>query len=110
MATDNDGATSQAALLRILGHEVEVAYDGEAALEKAREFRPEIVLLDLGMPGMDGFEVARQLRATSGAPGLRLIALTGYGQPNDRQRALDVGFDEHLVKPVDPARLLEVIA
>src|SRR5205807_1659935 len=75
-----DAASTQAALLRILGHEVEVAYDGEAALEKAREFRPEIVLLDLGMPGMDGFEVARRLRASKEGRRVKLVAQTGWGQ------------------------------
>src|SRR5438067_1102716 len=110
LVDDNvDAASTQAALLRILGHEVEVAYDGEAALEKAREFRPEIVLLDLGMPGMDGFEVARRLRASKEGRRVKLVAQTGWGQEEDRRRTREAGFDAHLAKPVDIASLQRLL-
>src|SRR4051812_12764658 len=110
LVDDNvDSATSQAALLRILGHEVEVAYDGEAALAKAGEFRPEIVLLDLGMPGMDGFEVARRLRASKEGKRVKLVAQTGWGQLEDRRRTREAGFDAHLAKPVDIDSLQQLL-
>src|SRR6266849_3763550 len=97
---DNIDATdSQATLLRLLGHQVETAYSGAAALEKARAFRPEIVLLDLGMPGMDGFEAARQLRAMPEGREVLLVAQTGWGQEEDRRRTRAAGFDAHLAKP-----------
>jgi PAS domain S-box-containing protein len=103
-----DLATSQAAVLQRMGHEVEVAYNGEAALDKAREFHPEVVLLDLGMPGMDGFEVARRLRAEHDG-GMKIVAQTGWGQKADRQRTREAGFDEHLAKPVDLAALQQLL-
>jgi CheY-like chemotaxis protein len=95
--------------LRVLGHEVEVAYDGESALEKARAFRPEVVLLDLGMPGMDGYEVARRLRASEAGSHLKLIAQTGWAQEEDRRRTREAGFDAHLAKPVDIGSLQAVL-
>ncbi|HYY62380.1 MAG TPA: ATP-binding protein [Burkholderiales bacterium] len=104
-----DAATSQATLLRVLGHEVEVAYDGPAALEKVREFHPEIVLLDLGMPGMDGYEVARRLRASQEGKRVKLVAQTGWGQEEDRRRTREAGFDAHLAKPVDMASLQRLL-
>ena len=104
-----DAATTQAAVLRLLGHEVAVAFDGESALEKARVFQPEIVLLDLGMPGMDGFEVARQLRASQGGEAVKLVAQTGWGQEEDRRRTREAGFDAHLAKPVDVAALEQLL-
>ena len=103
-----DLAVSQAALLQRMGHEVEVAYNGEAALDKAREFHPDVVLLDLGLPGMDGFEVARRLRAELPG-GLKIVAQTGWGQKTDRRRTREAGFDEHLAKPVDLASLLQLL-
>jgi PAS domain S-box-containing protein len=106
-----DAANSLARLLkRLFGQDVRVAHDGPAALESAAVFRPEIVLLDIGMPGMDGYEVAERLRREPALPALRIIALTGWGQQTDRLRSQAVGFDHHLVKPVDPdvlCRLLE---
>jgi len=110
LVDDNvDAASSQASLLRLLGHEVEVAHDGVAALEKARRFRPEVVLLDLGMPGMDGFEVARRLRASHEGRDLKLVAQTGWGQEDDRRRTREAGFDAHLAKPIDLAALERIL-
>jgi signal transduction histidine kinase len=97
---NGDAADSLAILLRLDGHDVQVAYDGARALELARDARSDVVLLDIGLPGMDGYEVCRRLRARHGAQP-RLIAMTGYGQNKDRQQALEAGFDEHTVKPVD---------
>jgi len=105
-----DTAESLALLLRLKGHEVEVAHDGPAALETARSFEPEIVLLDIGLPGLDGYEVARRLREESRLTHALLVALTGYGQEEDRRRARYAGFDHHFTKPVDPAVLYQVIS
>ena len=96
-------------LLTLAGHEVDSAPDGASGLEKAAAARPDIAVIDLGLPGVDGYEVARRLRA-AGRDELGLIALTGYGQPADRQAALAAGFDAHVVKPVDPSHLASVIA
>jgi CheY-like chemotaxis protein len=96
-----DAAESLAMLLELIGHEVEVAFDGAEGLAKARLLRPEVVLCDIGLPGMDGYAVARALRAAAETSSAFLIALTGYGQDDDRRRALEAGFDAHLVKPVD---------
>ncbi|NVJ06463.1 response regulator [Myxococcus sp. AM001] len=96
-------------LLELEGHTVSEAEDGPSGLARARELRPEIVLLDIGLPGLDGYEVARALRATDEGRDLVLIAVTGYGLEEDRRRALEAGFDEHLAKPVDLARLRELL-
>jgi signal transduction histidine kinase/DNA-binding response OmpR family regulator len=107
---DNEDARQMLQMLLMLtGHEVHAAGDGPSGLEMARTKRPDIVVIDLGLPGMDGFEVARRLRAGPETD-VRLIALSGYGQPEDRRKTLDAGFDMHLVKPVDPARLSTAIA
>ncbi len=101
LVEDNaDVADSFMMLLHSLGHEVQLAPNGTAALEAVRRHRPQVVFLDIGLPDMDGYEVARRLRAEH-AQALRLVALTGYGQEQDRRRALEAGFDEHLLKPVD---------
>lgn len=97
-------------LLEVDGHTVFEAEDGPSGLAKARELRPDVVLLDIGLPGLDGYGVARALRASEEGRGLLLIALTGYGLQEDRLRALQAGFDAHLVKPVDLHRLREVLA
>jgi PAS domain S-box-containing protein len=107
---NRDAAESLAIWLRLLGHDVRVAYNGPAALDEAAAFCPHLVLLDLGMDGMDGFEVARRLRARPGAEGLRLAALTGWGQQDDHRRTREAGFDHHLVKPVDPGKVEETLA
>jgi PAS domain S-box-containing protein len=102
-------ANTLALLLNAIGQEVEVTYDGRSALEAAAELRPHVVFLDIGMPGMDGYEVARQLRANSELNGVSLVALTGYGQEEDRRRAFEAGFDHHLVKPTSIELLEQVL-
>ena len=97
-------------MLELLGHAVTEAGDGVAAIETARNEAFDLALVDIGLPGIDGYEVARRLRADATTRALPLIALTGYGQDEDRRRALDAGFDEHLVKPVEPRSLEEAIA
>jgi CheY-like chemotaxis protein len=105
---NRDAADSLSLLLQTQGHEVQTAYDGEAALEVATGFRADIVLLDIGLPVMNGFEVAKRLR--SGGSAARLVALSGYGQPEDVRRSREAGFDGHLVKPVDLERVSEMLA
>jgi DNA-binding response OmpR family regulator len=100
-----DQARMLATLIRLMGHEVRCEDNGAAAIAAARRLRPDLVLLDLGLPGGDGFEVARRLREEFGA-GLRIIALTAYGSERDREHATGAGCDLHLVKPADP-RFLE---
>jgi signal transduction histidine kinase len=94
-----------AELLRLGGHTVETAPDGPSGIALARANRPDLALIDIGLPGLNGYEVARQLRAALDGQPLRLVALTGYDQPEDRRRALEAGFDAHLIKPVDLAKL-----
>jgi PAS domain S-box-containing protein len=103
-----DGAESLAEMVKVLGHMTVVAHDGPSALEQARSVRPHVVLCDIGLPGMSGYEVARALRAT-GPEGMRLIAVTGYARPEDVQRAIEAGFDRHVAKPVDAAEIERVL-
>jgi PAS domain S-box-containing protein len=105
-----DAAVTTAALLQGWGHEVQAAYSGEVALEKVRSFEPEIVLLDIGMPGMTGYDVARRLRTEPSAQGIIIVALTGYGQGADLKRSWDAGFDYHFTKPPDPVQLESLLA
>jgi signal transduction histidine kinase len=105
-----DGADSLTRLLRLVGHDVRMAHDGPAALTIASEFLPEAVVLDLGLPGMDGFEVARRLRCRPETCGAVLIAVTGYGRDEDRFRSREAGLDEHFVKPVDVSALRALLA
>jgi CheY-like chemotaxis protein len=105
-----DVAEMLALVLREEGHEVRTAHDGPAALQAAESFRPEVVLLDIGLPRMDGYEVARRLRGQAGMKKALLVALTGYGQEEDRRRAEKAGFDVHLVKPANPAALQSLLA
>ena len=100
-----DSGDSLATLLRLLGHEVRVAHDGLAALESVRTFKPEVAILDIGMPGMDGIELGSRLRRDPALQPALMIALTGYGRDEDRRRSTEAGFDAHLVKPVDIAAL-----
>jgi CheY-like chemotaxis protein len=103
-------ATSLGKLLTIMGHEVRAAHDGVEAVGAAEAFRPEVVLLDIGLPKLNGYEVARTIRQQPWGQGMVLIALTGWGQEADQQRARDAGFDHHLVKPVARAALTQVLA
>jgi DNA-binding response OmpR family regulator len=103
-----DAADSLAMLLQVRGDEVRVAYDGEEALFAEQEFKPDVLLLDIGMPKLSGYEVARRVRDARG-PGVLIVAITGWGQEEDRQRAREAGFDHHFTKPVDYAVLLDVI-
>jgi CheY-like chemotaxis protein len=97
-----DAAESATMLLRFLGHDVEMAHDGNSALEQVRNFRPEIVLLDIGLPGMSGYDVARAIRALPENRGLVIAAVTGYGQEEDRRKSREVGIDYHMTKPLAP--------
>jgi CheY-like chemotaxis protein len=103
-------ATSLGRLLKIMGHEIRTAHDGLEAVGVAEAFRPEVVLLDIGLPKLNGYEVARQIRHAPWGQDMVLIALTGWGQEADRQRARDAGFNHHLVKPVDSSALTQLLA
>ena len=107
---NKDAADSLRLLLSLLGHEVTVAYAGREGLDAARRVRPEIILCDLGLPGLSGFEVAQELRADPIAPTAKMIAVSGYGQEEDRRKALDAGFDRTLVKPVAIDTLQQLLA
>ncbi|HEV2855762.1 MAG TPA: PAS domain S-box protein [Thermoanaerobaculia bacterium] len=107
---NRDSVESMALLLQIWGHEIRTAYDGPEALAVAAEYRPDVVLLDIGLPGMNGYEVAQRLRELPRLERAVIVAVTGYGQESDRQRARRAGFDRHLVKPVDPAALQNLLA
>jgi CheY-like chemotaxis protein len=104
-----DAADSLVMLLRLAGQEVRVAYDGPTALLIAQAFRPQVVFLDLGMPGMDGYDVARQLREDPELKRVVLVAMTGWGQEEDRRRSRQAGFDSHLVKPAELKELEQVL-
>jgi signal transduction histidine kinase/ActR/RegA family two-component response regulator len=106
----HDAGDSLATLLRLLGHEVRVAYDGPAGLAVAHAFHPDVALLDIGMPGMDGIELGQRLRRDVGLDRMLMIALTGFGRDEDRRRSSEAGFDAHLVKPADIAALNALIA
>jgi PAS domain S-box-containing protein len=106
---NEDSANSLGKLLQLMGNDVRIAHDGWAALEAANEFRPAAMLLDLGMPRMDGYEVCRRLRSESWGRAMAVIALTGWGQADDRQRTHEAGFDYHFVKPVDADRLMKLL-
>jgi two-component system, chemotaxis family, CheB/CheR fusion protein len=104
-----DSADSMAELMRLKGHEVHTAYDGAAAIALAAEVQPDVVLLDIGMPGADGFQVCRQIRELPGGGAIFLVAITGWGQADDRARTAQAGFDRHLVKPVDGIAVAEML-
>ena len=97
-------------LLEVLGHEVETAYAGDQAVEVAEQMRPDAILLDIGMPRLNGYEACRRIRSEAWGREMVLIALTGWGQEEDRRRTREAGFDLHLVKPVDSADLLKVLS
>ena len=103
-------ALGLARLLKLLGHDVKMAHDGPTALEAARSFQPEIVLLDIGLPGLDGYQVATMLRQEGPSRKARIIAITGYGHEDDRRRSREAGFDHHLVKPIEFRSLVTLLA
>ncbi|WP_437573435.1 ATP-binding response regulator [Sorangium sp. So ce887] len=107
---NHDAANLLAVSLKRWGHDVVVAHDGLVALELVREHRPDVAVLDIGLPGIDGYELARRLRGEPSLDRCMLIAVSGYGQDADRQRAIDAGFDHHLLKPVEPAALMKLLA
>jgi GAF domain-containing protein/CheY-like chemotaxis protein/anti-sigma regulatory factor (Ser/Thr protein kinase) len=107
---NQDAALLTCQALEAHGYQTRVAFDGAAAVDEARDFQPRVVLLDIGLPIMDGYEASRHLRALPAGADFKLVALTGYGQESDRQRSMEAGFDEHLTKPVKLAHLLEAVA
>jgi len=107
---NRDSADCLAMLLDALGHKTATVYDGERALATVDSFSPDVILLDIGLPGMSGYEICRQLRNRPGGEDLVILAQTGWGQDEDRRRTKEAGFDHHLVKPVDPADLLARLA
>jgi CheY-like chemotaxis protein len=111
LVDDNgDAAEMLAGYLRSAGHEVHVASDGLSALDLAQRVRPEVALLDIGLPVMDGYELARRLQEIADLEGLRLVAITGYGQHSDRAKSAQAGFEAHLVKPIEPSEVEALIS
>jgi CheY-like chemotaxis protein len=105
---NEDVAESTAVLLRLWGHEVQTVHDGPSALKAAHDFHPEMVLLDIGLPEMTGHEVARRLRSEPEFTSVVLVAMTGYGQEDDKRQSQEAGFNVHLTKPLDP-KILEAL-
>lgn len=106
---NTDVANALSSLLELQGCQVRVAHRGEAGLELAHSFAPDVVFLDIGLPGMDGYEVARRLRQSELDGHLTLVALTGYGQDSDREKSAEAGFDHHLVKPARLQQIREIL-
>jgi len=104
-----DGATALAMMFNFYGHETQIAYSGPDALEAAVQFKPEVVFLDIGLPGMDGYEVAKRFRTDCGVRDAFLVAMTGWGTERDRERSRAAGFDEHLTKPIEPSTFEELL-
>ena len=110
IADDNqDAAATLAMLLEVMGHEVQHVNDGESAVRAAAEFAPDVVLLDIGMPKLNGYEACRRIRAQAAGSAMTIVAVTGWGQPEDRRKSQEAGFDRHMVKPVDPADIAELL-
>jgi CheY-like chemotaxis protein len=107
---NRDAAASLAMLLQLTGNQTETAFDGLAAIEVAASFKPDVVLLDIGLPGLNGYEVARRIRQEPWGKAVKLVAVTGWGQLEDRQRSKEAGFDAHMVKPVDHDLLAKILA
>jgi CheY-like chemotaxis protein/two-component sensor histidine kinase len=107
---NRDSAESLAILAQLAGHETRIAYDGFTAVEAAATFRPEVILLDIGLPDLNGFDTARRIREQPWGKNIVLLALTGWGQEEDRRKSKDAGFDHHMVKPVDHAALIRLLA
>ena len=111
VADDNrDAAESMGMLLRLMGNEVRTAYDGVDAVEQAEAFRPDLILLDIGMPKLNGYDAAKRIREKSWSAGTMLVAVTGWGQEEDKRRTSEAGFDCHFTKPLDPAALHKLVA
>jgi len=106
---NRDGADSLAELLTMMGNHTRTAYDGQSGVDAVGEFRPDVILLDIGMPKLNGYEACRRIREQAGGESVVLIALTGWGQDDDRRRSHSAGFDHHMVKPVDPVTLMELL-
>jgi CheY-like chemotaxis protein len=104
-----DAAIAMAEWLETMGYEVYTAYDGNDALELARRIKPDALLLDIAMPGLEGDEVCRRLREEAWARQIMIVAVTGYSGPEERRRSLEAGFDHHLVKPVDPREIRDLL-
>jgi CheY-like chemotaxis protein len=107
---NRDSALSLAMMLKIMGHDTRTAHDGEAAVEMAESFRPDVVLLDIGLPKMNGYDACRQIRAASWGERMVLIALTGWGQDEDKLHSKEAGFNFHMIKPVDPEALAKILS
>lgn len=107
---NHDSALSMAMMLSIMGHDTRTAHDGESAVATAETFLPDVVLLDIGLPKLNGYEVAQRIREKSWGASMYLIAVTGWGQDEDRQRSSEVGLNLHMVKPVEPAALEKLLA
>ena len=107
---NHDSALSQAMMLSIMGHETRTAHDGESAVSTAESFLPDVVLLDIGLPLLNGYEVAQRIREQPWGASMFLIAVTGWGQEEDRQRSAEVGLNVHMVKPVEPALLEKILS
>jgi CheY-like chemotaxis protein len=105
-----DAAETLAMLMQELGHDVRTAHDGPTGLEAAYDYRPSVVLLDIGLPGLDGYEVAKRMRQQPVLQSVVLVAMTGYGKESDRKRAQEAGFDHHLVKPAKLEKLRQILA
>jgi CheY-like chemotaxis protein len=106
---NQDFANSLAMILRAMDNDVRVAHDGVAGLAIAQEWHPDVGFLDIGMPKLNGYDLARRLRASAGTSAMALVAITGWGQEKDRRDAVSAGFDHHLVKPAEPDRILEIL-
>jgi CheY-like chemotaxis protein len=107
---NRDGADSLGMMLRLMGNEVRTAYDGEEAVTAAGEYRPDVVLLDIGLPKLNGYEACRRIREQPWSKNVILVAVTGWGQEEDRRRSHEAGFDKHMVKPVDSRALMKLLA
>ncbi len=107
---NEDSAMTMVMLLEVGGHQATVAHDGLTALTVARDFKPHVVLLDIALPEMNGYEVAKRMRMMPELARTVIVAMTGYGQDDDRRRSAEAGFTEHLVKPIDPSALERVVA
>jgi CheY-like chemotaxis protein len=107
---NRDSADSLSMMLKIMGNDTRTAYDGEEAVAVANEFRPAVILLDIGLPRLNGYEACRRIREQTKGKELVIIAQTGWGQDEDRQRTHQAGFDHHMVKPVDPQALMSLLA